>query len=187
MHNRWLYTIPLAIFCVLGIYLGVGLTLDPKKLPNMLDGQPVPAFDLPPIKDRDNEGFASTDLEGDVTLVNIFGSWCVACRTEHPYLMKLKEQGAVPIHGIDWREEDPDAGPRWLNRFGDPYTLVGDDPRSKAAIAFGVTGAPETFLVDQKGIVRYKHIGPVNEAVWKDLLQPLIEQLRQGGTQKGGS
>ena len=181
MPGRWIYTVPLAIFCVIGIYLGVGLTLDPKKLPSMLEGKPVPAFDLPPIKHRGEKGFANTDLLGDVSLVNIFGSWCVACRVEHPYLMELKKHGDVPIHGIDWREEDPEAGPAWLRKFGDPYTLVGDDPRSKAAIAFGVTGAPETFLVDQKGIVRYKHIGPVDDNVWKDVLWPLIQKLRAEG------
>lgn len=181
MGNRLIFVVPLALFCVIGIYLGVGLTLDPRKLPNMLDGQPVPEFKLPPIKHRDDKGFANTDLPGTVSLVNVFGSWCVACRVEHPFLMTLKNGNEVPIHGIDWREEDPEAGPAWLKRFGDPYTLVGDDPRSKAAIAFGVTGAPETFLVDQKGVVRYKHVGPVNQQVWDDLLSPLIEKLRREG------
>ncbi len=181
MRDRLIYIVPLALFCFIGIYLGVGLTLDPRKLPSMLDGQPVPGFDLPPIKHRGDKGFANTDLPGDVSLVNIFGSWCVACRVEHPFLMEVKKANLVPIHGIDWREEDPEAGPAWLKRYGDPYTLVGDDPRSKAAIAFGVTGAPETFLVDREGVIRYKHVGPVNQAVWDDVLWPLIEKLRQGG------
>lgn len=181
MKNRLLFIVPLVLFGVIGVYLGVGLTLDPRKLPSMLDGQPVPAFDLPAIQGRGTKGFASTDLHGDVSLVNVFGSWCVACRVEHPFLMQLKKAAEVPIHGIDWREEDPAAGPAWLKRHGDPYTLVGADPRSRAAIAFGVTGAPETFLVDGKGVVRYKHVGPLNQKVWDDLLKPLIVKLRGGG------
>ena len=181
MIKRPMFLLPLLLFMVLAGYFGVGLTLDPRKLPNMLDGQPVPAFDLPAIKHRGDKGFANTDLPGSVSLVNIFGSWCVACRVEHPFLMEIKKAGLAPIHGIDWREEDPEAGPAWLKRFGDPYTLVGDDPRSKAAISFGVTGAPETFLVDREGIVRYKHIGPVNQTVWDDILWPLIQKLRQAG------
>ena len=180
MRNHLIYNVPLALFCIIGIYLAVGLTLDPKKLPNMLEGKLAPAFDLPAIRHRGEKGFANADLVGVVSLVNIFGSWCGACRREHPFLMQLKAENKVPIHGIDWREKDPEAGPAWLKRYGDPYTLVGDDPRSKAAIAFGVTGAPETFLVDQQGIVRYKHIGPIDRAVWDDVIWPIIEKLRSG-------
>ena len=134
------------------------------------------------LKGRDDKGFASADLKGEVSLVNIFGSWCVACRVEHPFLMKIKENGWVPVHGIDWREPDRDAGPTWLKRHGDPYTLAGDDPKSKAAIAFGVTGAPETFVVDKLGVIRYKHVGPIDDQVWSETLKPLIDHLRgQGG------
>jgi cytochrome c biogenesis protein CcmG/thiol:disulfide interchange protein DsbE len=181
MKNRLIFIVPLALFLVLAGYFAVGLTLDPKKLPSMLEGQPVPAFDLKPIQGRGDKGFASTDLIGQVSLVNVFGSWCVACRVEHPFLMQLKKTSDVPIHAIDWREEDPAAGPAWLKRHGDPYALVGDDPRSKAAIAFGVTGAPETFLVDQKGVIRYKHVGPLNPTIWEDVLWPLFQELRKQG------
>lgn len=179
--KRLLVALPLLVFLVIGGYLAVGLTLDPRKLPNMLEGEPVPAFDLAPLKGRDTKGFASTDLPGDVSLVNVFGSWCVACRVEHPFLMQLKREKAVPIHGIDWREKDADAGPEWLKTHGDPYTLAGDDPHSKAAIAFGVTGAPETFVVDRQGVIRYKHVGPITPEVWKDTLKPLIDHLRGQG------
>lgn len=181
MNKRLMFLLPLLIFMVLAGYFGVGLTLDPRRMPSMLDGKPVPAFDLPAIKHRGDKGFANTDLPGGVSLVNIFGSWCVACRVEHPFLMQLRAENKVPIHGIDWREEDPEAGPDWLKKLGDPYTLVGDDPKSKAAISFGVTGAPETFLVDRKGVIRYKQIGPINQKVWDDVLWPLIEKLRQQG------
>ena len=144
----------------------------------MLLDKPVPEFALAPIQGR-TRGFASTDLKGDVTLVNVFGSWCVACLTEHPFLMRIKRENLVPIHGIDWREESPEAGPRWLQRHGDPYTLIGDDPRSQAAIAFGVTGAPETFVVDKQGVIRHKHVGPVTPEAWERTLWPLIQELRK--------
>jgi len=181
MKKRLLYLLPPLIFVVLAVFFAVGLTKDPRKLPNMLKGKPVPEFALKPIKNRDDKGFASTDLNGGVSLVNVFGSWCVACRIEHPFLMEIKRAGRVPIHGIDWREEDPDAGPKWLIKHGDPYTLVGDDPNSKAAIAFGVTGAPETFIVDKAGVVRFKYVGPLNPKIWDTTIQPVLDELGKGG------
>ena len=114
-----------------------------------------------------------------MSLVNIFGSWCVACRVEHPFLMKIKAENRVPLHGIDWREQSRDDGPAWLAKFGDPYTLIGDDPESRAAIAFGVTGAPETFVVDKQGVIRHKHIGPMTERIWKETLLPIIMEFRK--------
>ncbi len=177
--RRLMYFLPLVGLLILGGFFLKGFELNPRELPNMLQGKQVPDFDLKPIKGRDDKGFSSKDLQGDVSLVNIFGSWCVACQVEHPFLMAVKERNLVPIHGIDWREQDPDAGPEWLRKSGDPYTLVGDDPLSKAAIAFGVTGAPETFLVDADTVVRYKHIGPITPEVWKETLWPLIQELRK--------
>ena len=175
--RRIVYLAPLAIFLVLAAYFWVGLGKDPQIIPSVLIDQQVPPFALKPIRGRDR-GFSSDDLPGQVSLVNIFGSWCVACRIEHPFLMKLKADGVVPIHGIDWREKDPNAGPAWLARFGDPYTLVGDDPESKAAIAFGVTGAPETFIVDARGVIRYKQIGPITPEIWENQLWPIVQKLR---------
>lgn len=183
MKKRLMFLLPLAVFLVIAGYFFKGLQLDPRKLPNMLQGQPVPEFVLVPIEARDNHGFASTDLPGQVSLVNIWGSWCVACRVEHPFLMQIKEQALVPIHGIDWREVSRAAGPAWLKKFGDPYSLVGDDPVSRAAIAFGVTGAPETFVIDELGVIRYKQIGPISPEIWEQVLWPLIGELRR----KGGS
>jgi len=176
--KRLLFLLPLGVFLVLAVHFAVGLTKDPRILPSALIDQVVPEFDLPPIKGRD-KGLASPDLKHGVTLVNIFGSWCVACQVEHPFLMKVNREGKVPLHGIDWREKDRDAGPRWLARKGDPYALIGDDPNSRGAIAFGVTGAPETFIVDAAGIIRYKHIGPMNEKIWEETIWPIIESLRK--------
>ncbi|MDP6896204.1 MAG: DsbE family thiol:disulfide interchange protein [Rhodospirillales bacterium] len=181
MNRRVFFLIPLALFLVLAGYFAVGLTKDPKRMPNMLAGKSVPDFDLKPIKGRDTQGFSNTDLKGSVALVNIFGSWCVACQIEHPFLMDLKESEEVTIHGINWREEAPDAGPAWLTKHGDPYALVGDDPKSRAAIAFGVTGAPETFLVDARGVIRHKIVGPLDKELWENTLKPMIEKLRKGG------
>lgn len=175
--RRIVYLVPLAVFLVLAGYFWVGLGKDPQIVPSVLIDQPVPAFALKPIKGREL-GFSSDDLPGQVSLVNIFGSWCVACRIEHPFLTKLKADGVVPIYGIDWREKDADAGPAWLAKFGDPYTVVGDDPDSKAAIAFGVTGAPETFIVDARGVIRYKQIGPITPQIWERDLWPIVQKLR---------
>ena len=181
--KRLIFLVPVAVFAVLAVYFAIGLTKDPRRLNSVLINTPVTYFKLAPIKGRANEGrewgLESADFKGDVTLLNVFGSWCISCKVEHPFLMHLKQTGDVAIHGIDWREENPDDGPNWLKRFGDPYTLVGDDPDSKAAIAFGVTGAPETFVVDRDGIIRYKHIGPMDRDIWNDTIYPLVQELRK--------
>jgi len=181
--KRFLYVIPLAVLLVVGgfsimqlIQVSGGKSVN--ILPSVLINREVPPFALEPIQGYE-KGFGSKDLLGQVTIVNLFGSWCVACQAEHPFLMRIKEQGLVPIYGIDWREKNPDAGPKWLAKFGNPYTLIGNDPNSKAAIAFGVTGAPESFIVDQKGVIRYKQIGPITPDVWESTLWPLIQELRK--------
>tara|TARA_B100001964_G_C14047823_1_gene515585 strand:- start:260 stop:796 length:537 start_codon:yes stop_codon:yes gene_type:complete len=176
--KRLMYLLPLGIFLILAGYFAIGLTLNPRDMPSMLIDQEVPQFDLKPIKGYE-KGFSSEDLKGQVTLVNIFGSWCVSCLAEHPMLMEIAAKKLVPLYGIDWRERDPDAGPDWLARRGDPYTLIGNDPESKAAIAFGVTGAPETFFVDKRGLIRYKHVGPITPENWESTLWPVIQELRK--------
>lgn len=175
--KRLMYLTPLAIFLVIAGYFAVGLTLNPRNLPSVLIDQQVPPFKLEPIKGYER-GFSSEDLIGQVSLVNIWGSWCFACLAEHPMLMKIAREKLVPIYGIDWNEKNRDDGPEWLAARGDPYILIGDDPKSKAAIAFGVTGAPETFIIDKRGFIRYKQIGVVNEENWASTLWPLIEELR---------
>ena len=177
--RRLPYLLPLAVFVALAGYFWIGLGKDPHEVPSPLIDKAVAAFALPPLEGRDR-GFTSDDLIGRVSLVNVFGSWCVACRIEHPFLMKLKHDGAVAVYGIDWREKDRRAGPAWLAEHGDPYTLVGDDPDSRAAIAFGVTGAPETFVVDAKGIIRYKQTGPITPEVWEQTLWPIVRRLQAG-------
>jgi cytochrome c biogenesis protein CcmG/thiol:disulfide interchange protein DsbE len=173
--KRLLYVIPLVAVGLLVAYFGFGLTRDPSLLPSVLIDKPFPQMDLPPIAEYP-KGFATADLAGQVALVNIFASWCVACKVEHPLLMELKQQGSVPIYGIAWKD-DPVASTTWLRQRGDPYTLIGADRSGRAAIDLGVTGAPETFVVDKAGRIRYKHIGPIMPEDWTDLLQPLLTQL----------
>lgn len=177
--RRLLFLLPLAVFLILAGYFWIGLGKDPHQIPSVLINQPVPDFALAPIDGRD-KGLSSGDLRGEVSLLNVFGSWCVACAVEHPFLMKLKADGVVPIHAIDWREKDRAAGPAWLARRGDPYTLIGDDPDSRAAIALGVTGAPETFIIDRGGVIRYKHVGPITPEVWSERLWPIVRELQHG-------
>ncbi len=176
---RLMFLVPLLMFLAMVGYFWIGLGRDPQVVPSVLINQTVPNFSLAAIEGRD-QGLNSDDLKGQVSLVNIFGSWCVACQYEHPVLMELATRGDVPIYGIDWREPDRSAGPAWLARHGDPYTLIGDDPDSKAAIAFGVTGAPETFIVDADGVIRFKHAGPITIDLWNTTLWPIIERLRAG-------
>jgi cytochrome c biogenesis protein CcmG/thiol:disulfide interchange protein DsbE len=178
--RRLLYLAPFVLFLVLAGYFWSGLGRDPHELPSVLIDQPVPAFASPAIEGRAS-GLTSADLRGHVSLVNVFGSWCIACHVEHPFLMTLKAKGVVPIHGINWREKDRQAGPAWLRRHGDPYTLIGDDPDSKVAIAFGVSGAPESFIVDAGGVIRYKHVGPITPEIWEQRLWPIIVSLRRAG------
>lgn len=176
--RRLIYLLPVALFGVLALFFLKGLTMNPRDIPSVLINRPVPEMNLPPLPGRGADtGLATADLKGRVSLVNIYGSWCIACVQEHPYLMKIKQMGVVPIHGIDWRD-DPVEGAKWLKKHGDPYDRVGVDPApGRTAIDFGVTGAPETFVVDKAGIIRYKHIGPVNQDVWENTLLPIIKEL----------
>lgn len=180
--KRLVYLLPVAVFAVVALFFYRGLQLDPREIPSVLINKPVPELDLPPVPGRDEEGLTSAHLTGQVSLVNIFGSWCVACVAEHPMLLRIQEAGVVPIHGIDWNEKNPEDGARWLRRNGDPYDRVGLDlgpPESHAAIDFGVTGAPETFVVDARGNIRYKHTGPITPEVWENTLWPMIQELQQ--------
>ena len=173
--KRIAFILPLIAFAGLTLYLVAGLQRDPSRIPSTLINKPIPAFALAAIEGRDR-GFSSEDLKGQVALVNVFGSWCVGCRIEHPLLMRIAASGEVPIYGIDWKDK-PGAGAEWLARFGDPYQLVGDDSDGRVAIDFGVTGAPETYVIDANGRIRYKHVGPIAETHWRDVLRPMIEEL----------
>ncbi|NJO67789.1 MAG: DsbE family thiol:disulfide interchange protein [Rhodospirillales bacterium] len=180
MVRRLPFILPLVIFVAIAFYFWVGLGRNPQVIPSVLIGQPVPAFDLPPIQGLDR-GLSSEDLQGEVALLNVFGSWCVACLAEHPMFMRLAAEGTIPIYGIDWRERSPEAGPAWLAKHGNPYRLVGDDRESKAAIALGVGGAPETFIVDKNGIIRFRQVGPITPDVWNEEVGPFVRMLQAEG------
>ena len=176
MIRRLVFLLPMLVLTVLGVYFAAGLGRDPQRLPSALIDKPAPDFDLPPIEGH-SDGLSTRDLKGRVAIVNVFGSWCVSCRFEHPFLMEIKEKTGTPIYGIDWREQNRADGPAWLAKYGNPYTRVGDDPHSLGAIAFGVGGAPESFIVDRDGIVRYKHTGVITKRDWDRTLWPIIQEL----------
>jgi len=175
--RRAVYVVPVLIFVAIAIFLGIGLTLDPRKIPSPLIGKSVPQFDLPPVQGR-TLGLASANLRGEVSLVNVFASWCVACREEHPLMMKIARERIVPLHGLNYKDRPQDAE-RWLNELGDPYTRTGADIDGRVGIDWGVYGVPETFVIDREGRIAYKHIGPVTPAALKDTILPLIERLKK--------
>lgn len=179
--RRYLWALlPLVLVCIVGLFLLRGLDLKPREIPSVLIGKPVPEFDLPPIQGRP-PGLKTADLEeGEVALVNVFASWCVACRIEHPLFMELsKSDDTPPIHGLNYKD-DPGSARLWLKRFGDPYRRVGQDINGRVGIDFGVYGVPETFLVNGQGRILCKHIGPIQRRDWDNKLKPAIEAARKG-------
>jgi cytochrome c biogenesis protein CcmG/thiol:disulfide interchange protein DsbE len=176
-RGRLVFLLPILVFLGLAVVLGVGLFLDPREVPSPLIGKPVPEFSLPPVRGR-TLGLSSADLKGEVSLVNVFASWCVACREEHPLLMQLKQQGLVPIHGLNYKDAPKDAA-EWLDALGDPYTRTGADINGRVGIDWGVYGVPETFVIDRNGRIAYKHIGPMTPRDWDEEIAPLIERLRR--------
>ena len=168
--------IPLVLFILLVAVLAVGLTRDPSVVESPLVGKPLPQFMLPTLKDP-AQVFSSTDLAGQVYLLNVWGSWCIACRDEHPLLMQLAKRKTIPIYGFNYKDTRENAL-RWLAQFGDPYSRIAFDNDGRTAIDLGVYGAPETFLVDDGGIIVYKHVGPITAGVWQTELLPLINKLQ---------
>lgn len=176
-RRRLLAALPAAGFAGLLGLLAWGLTRDPSALPSALIGKTVPMFNLPPVRGR-TLGLASGNLYGEVSLVNVFASWCLACREEHPVFMRLARDGIVPIHGINYKERPIDAE-RWLDTMGDPYTRTGADLDGRVAIDWGVYGVPETFVVGADGVIAHKHIGAVTEEALASTILPLVGRLRQ--------
>lgn len=177
-RRHLLYAAPLIGFAGIAAAFAWGLTRNPQELPSALIGKPVPTFDLPPVQGR-KLGLSSANLKGEVSLVNVFASWCVACRAEHPLFMQLAAGKVVPIHGLNYKDAPADAA-EWLDTLGDPYTRTGADLNGRVAIDWGVTGVPETFVVDPGGVVAYKQIGPVTQQALDETILPLIDRLRKG-------
>jgi cytochrome c biogenesis protein CcmG/thiol:disulfide interchange protein DsbE len=175
--GRWILLLPVVAFIGLATALALGLNRDPRAIPSALIGRAVPTFQLSPVQGR-ARGLSSSDLKGDVSLVNVFASWCVACREEHSLLMRLKESAIVAIHGLDYKDAPSDAA-AWLDRLGDPYSRTGADFSGRVAIDWGVYGVPETYVIDRAGRVAHKHVGALTAAVMRDEILPLIERLRR--------
>nr|WP_199923561.1 DsbE family thiol:disulfide interchange protein [Sinorhizobium fredii] len=183
MRRRLLMALPAVGFAGLAAVFAWGISRDPNQLPSALIGKEVPRFDLPPVEGG-TPGLASKDLYGEVSLVNVFASWCVACRVEHPLFMNLARDKSVPIHGLNYKDRPQDAA-QWLNTLGDPYTRTGADRDGRVAIDWGVYGVPETFVVGADGRIAHKHMGPLTEQALRETILPLVERLRQQA--KGGT
>ena len=167
--------IPLLIFGVLLGFLAVGLSLNPREIPSPLINKPAPAFSLPAL-DAPDQKISAQDLRGKVWVLNVWASWCVACRIEHPLLVEFSKAGMVPIYGLNYKDKRDDAI-RWLVNFGNPYTRSLSDIDGLVGIEFGVYGVPETFVIDKQGVIRMKHIGPVTPEVLRDEIIPLVRKL----------
>ena len=174
--RRLVFLTPVLVFSVLAIGLGFSLKNDPRKMPSLLLDEAMPAFAMTSF---DGRSFSSADLKGKVSLVNIFASWCSVCRAEHPMLMQLAEKSGVPIYGIN-RDDSLRDGERWLKANQSPYARVGFDESGRVGNDLGVTGIPETFVIDRSGRVRYRHAGPLTEDVWHEIFEPLLAQLQVG-------
>jgi cytochrome c biogenesis protein CcmG/thiol:disulfide interchange protein DsbE len=176
------FILPAALFAVLVIFLAVGLSLDPSRVPSPLIGKAAPEFRLPALKDSEGE-FSNEDLKGQVSLLNVWATWCVACRQEHPQLVELARTNELPIYGLNYKDER-DKALQWLDEFGDPYAANAYDADGQVGIDWGVYGAPETFVVDADGVIRYKHIGPLTDRDINETILPLVRELRNSrGTQ----
>ena len=174
--KRWVYLMPLGLFLVLMVFFFYGLGLNPKLIPSPLIGQPTPEFALPKLSNPD-DSFKHTDLKGEVSLLNIWATWCSSCRHEHPVLMKIAKSNEVPIYGLYYKD-DPALGINWLKEYGNPYQENAVDEDGKVGIEWGAYGTPETFVIDQQGIIRHKHVGPISWRQWETELLPLINDLR---------
>ena len=169
--------VPLLIFITLVVFLGIGLTRDPHLVPSPLINKPVPEFSLPRLTDKDQQ-LTSSDLRGQVSLLNVWASWCVSCRAEHPVLLDLAKKNVVTLYGLNYKDNREDAL-RWLEFYGNPYVESAHDLDGKVGIDFGVYGVPETFVVDKQGIIRYKQIGPITEDILDKTILPLINRLER--------
>ena len=169
------YIVPLGIFAVLVVFLAIGLTKDPRKVPSPFIGKPAPAFTLAKLQ-QPAESFSPQEMKGQVWLLNVWASWCVACRIEHPILNDMSRRNIVPIVGLNYKDARPDAT-KWLQQHGDPYRFSVWDFDGKVGIDYGVYGAPETFVIDKQGIIRFKQIGPITPEVLEKTLLPLLAKL----------
>ena len=179
MVRRTIFIAPLILFVALAAYLGFGLTRDSRVLPSALIDQPVPNFALPALFPGE-PGFTTADLDAKVSIVNVFASWCVPCRAEHPLWMRFAKEQKVPVYGINWKDKREDAI-AWIRELGNPYERIGHDGKNEAGIEWGVYGVPETYIIDRTGRIRKKHIGPMFPEILEKEILPLIRRLQGAG------
>ena len=175
--NLALKLLPLMLFAALAGFLAKGLTLNPQELPSPLIDKPAPKFTVDMLPEGSGE-FASSSLDGKVWILNVWASWCGPCVQEHPHIVQLAEQRSIPLLGLNYKDQPGDAQ-RWLGRLGNPYTYVLDDRQGDVGLDWGVYGVPETFVIDKFGRVRFKHVGPLDEASLMETLIPLINELEK--------
>ena len=171
--------VPLGLFVVLVIVLGIGLTLDPREVPSPLVGKPAPQFELP-LLHADDKTFSPKEMLGKVWMLNVWASWCVSCRHEHPVLMDLARSGTLPIYGLNYKDARKD-GIEWLERHGNPYRLSAFDAKGAVGIDYGVYGVPESYVIDKRGVIRYKQIGIVTPEILETKILPLVRELERNG------
>lgn len=171
------FLLPLAVFLTLILFLGIGLRLNPREIPSPFIGKLAPAFKLAQLHEP-GKTISPQDMAGQVWILNVWASWCVACRQEHPVLMEFSKQGLVPLLGLNYKD-GTENGATWLRQFGNPYAVSGVDADGRVGIDYGVYGVPETFVIDKKGVIRMKHIGPVTPEVITEKLLPLIKELNR--------
>lgn len=176
-HLRNKFLIPLGVFLILVVFLFLGLGLNPREVPSPLIDKPAPYFRLAQLHDP-SHSLSTGDMKGQVWLLNVWASWCVSCREEHPILVELRKTRIVPIIGLNYKDESS-AGLTWLAQNGDPYNLSIVDRDGRVGIDFGVYGVPETFVIDKQGTIRYKQIGPVTAAALEQTILPLVRELQK--------
>lgn len=175
--RRVLLFIPVVLAIILGVVLAAGIGKDTTTLESALIGKPMPEFQLADLKTPDTQ-LTNEIFKGQVSLLNVWGTWCPACRDEHPDLLWLAREKGVPIVGLNYKDNRSQAI-EWLDTLGDPYSTNLYDPQGKLGFDLGVYGAPETFVVDRQGVIRYRHVGVVDEKVWEDVLEPLVRKYRE--------
>jgi cytochrome c biogenesis protein CcmG, thiol:disulfide interchange protein DsbE len=171
------FLIPLALFAVLVAFLAIGLTRDPREVPSPLVNKPAPAFKVAQLTQAD-EAFSPADLKGQVWMLNVWASWCVACRSEHPLLVQMSRSNIVPVIGLDYKDKRDD-GLKFLSQHGNPYTLSAVDTDGRIGIDYGVYGVPETFIIDKRGVIRHKQIGPITPESLEKTILPLLAELKK--------
>jgi cytochrome c biogenesis protein CcmG/thiol:disulfide interchange protein DsbE len=174
------FVIPLIVFVAIAVFLGLGLTRNPREVPSPLVGKPAPAFELSRLVGNQavTETFSPKEMLGQVWLLNVWASWCVSCKYEHPLMVELSKSKVVPIVGLNYKDQPSDAGD-WLRRYGNPYLLSAVDIDGRVAIDWGVYGAPETYVIDKQGVIRFKQVGPVTREVLDEKMLPLIKELQK--------